>query len=94
MGEALRESWFVYIIETGKAQLYTGVAKDVERRFQEHLARHTGDAKKGAKFFLIHEPRRVVYRESFASRSAAQRREYQIKQLSRREKCQLIEAQQ
>jgi len=28
--------WTVYIIETENGKLYTGIAKDLERRFEQH----------------------------------------------------------
>lgn len=78
-------TWFVYIIETTSGKLYTGITKDIERRFNEHL-----NSKKGAKFFRLNTPKKVVYEEKFKDRSEASKREWQIKQLSRKEKDNLI----
>ncbi len=77
--------WFVYIIEADNGSLYTGVTTDVERRFREHLS------KKGAKFFYACRPVRICYREAQPDKSAALKREYAIKQLSREEKLLLIQ---
>jgi putative endonuclease len=77
-------SYFVYILECQKDKLYTGIATDVERRFEEH---QNGT---GAKFTKVFKPIRVLYTEETLSRSDALKREYQIKQLSREEKEQLI----
>ncbi len=77
--------WFVYIIEADDGSLYTGVTTDVERRFQAHLD------KKGAKFFYARRPVRICYREAQPDKSAALKREYAIKQLSREEKLLLIQ---
>lgn len=80
-------NWSLYIIEASDGSLYTGVTTDIERRFGEHL-----QGRRGARFFNGRQPVRVVYREQGHSRSSACRREAEIKQLSRREKQDLIES--
>ena len=62
--------------------LYTGIAKDVERRILEH---NSGDTS-GAKYTKARRPVELVYQEACKSRSIARKREYEIKQLSRQEK--------
>lgn len=64
--------------------LYTGITTDVARRFEEHKAG------KGAKYTRSRKPIEIVYREPVDSYSAALRREYAIKQLSREQKIALI----
>jgi len=81
-----KKPWFVYIVETEKGVLYTGITTDVERRFSEHC-----DSKKGAKFFRGHKPKKVVYRETCKDRSTASKREYEIKKMTRDKKLKLIE---
>ena len=83
--KATNATWSLYIIEASDASLYTGIATDVERRFEEHLK-----CQKGAKYFNGRSPIRVVYREDGHTRSSASRREMEIKKLSRREKQDLI----
>lgn len=83
--KAAAENWSLYIIEASDKSLYTGIATDVERRFDEHL-----NCLKGAKYFNGRTPVRVVYREDGHTRSSASRREMEIKKLSRREKQELI----
>lgn len=83
--------WFVYMIETDKNHLYTGITTDVERRFQQHINQHSGKGKLGAKFFNSQKPLRVCYTESFSNRSLASQREAAIKRLTRKEKLRLIE---
>lgn len=83
--------WYVYVIETQCGCLYTGISTDIERRFVEHLKVYKGDkCTKGAKYFRTREPKQVVYRESYTSRSAALKREWQIKKLTRKQKQGLI----
>ena len=86
--KAATENWSLYIIEASDESLYTGIATDVERRFDEHL-----NCLKGAKYFNGRSPVRIVYREDGHTRSSASRREMEIKKLSRREKQDLIATQ-
>lgn len=83
------QRWFVYMIETDKQNLYTGITTDLERRFQEHLNTHLGFNKKGAKFFRSQKPIKLCYSEQFSSRSSASKREAEIKKLSHLKKIQL-----
>jgi len=79
------DSWFVYIVRCSDDTLYTGVAKDLEKRLQQH-----NHGKEGAKYTRARRPVELVYREAAASRARAQQREYCIKQLSAAQKRQLI----
>lgn len=79
------DSWFVYIVRCNDNTLYTGVAKDLAKRLQQH--NHGND---GAKYTRGRRPVELVYQEHAASRSVAQQREYSIKRLSAAQKRQLI----
>lgn len=79
------DEWIVYIIQTTSGNLYTGITNDLERRFKNHQQQ-----KRGARFFRISEPEKVVYQESHPNRSEALKREYEIKKMSRQEKLALI----
>jgi putative endonuclease len=72
--------WFVYIIKSSDGFLYTGITTDVERRFREHQG-VLGNGK-GAKFFRGRRPEAIVYTEAQDNRSAASRREAEIKKMS------------
>jgi putative endonuclease len=78
-------SWQVYIIEADDGTLYTGITTDLERRFAEHL-----QGPRGARYFGGRRPVRVIYREAAADRSAACRREAEIKSLNRKAKLKLV----
>lgn len=80
-------SWFVYILRCADGTLYTGIARDVERR----LAEHNDNDRLAASYTRARRPVELVYREAAPSRSQASRREAQIKRLSRREKETLLE---
>ncbi len=76
--------WFVYVLLCSDGSLYTGATPDVEARFRTH------QSGKGGKYTRSHPPIKVVYTEACDTRSAAQRREYQIKGWSRKEKIELL----
>lgn len=76
---------YVYVVECGDGTLYTGYTKDVKRRVIEH---NEGN---GAKYTRCRTPVELVYRESYSSKSEAMSREYEIKQMSRKQKEELIE---
>jgi putative endonuclease len=78
-------NWFVYMIEASDSAYYTGITTDVERRFDEHSS-----SSLGAKYFNGRSPVKVIYEESGHTRSSASKREYEIKQLSRRQKELLV----
>ena len=81
-----RVAWEVYIVETESGRLYTGIAKSSARRFAEHLH----DKKKGAKFFRSDRPLQIVYIEKKRTRSAALKREHEIKSFSRKKKLAIL----
>ena len=78
------DDWFVYMIHCTDESLYTGITKDVSKRYAQHAAL------KGAKYFRGRKPRELVYQENGHDRSSASKRECEIKKLSRKNKIQLI----
>ena len=76
--------WYVYMLRCGDGTLYPGVTDDVERRLAAHRAG------KGAKYTRGRGPLELVYQEQVPDKSAALRREYQIKRLPKQEKEGLI----
>jgi len=78
------DRWFVYLLRCADGTLYTGIAKDVSRRCQQHNA---GTASRYTRSRL---PVVLAYQEVHASRSLALKREVAIKAMSRREKLALI----
>lgn len=75
---------YVYLLECGDGTIYTGYTTDVSRRMAEH---RTG---KGAKYTRNRGPLSLRRVERFSTRSAAQSREYEIKQRSRSEKLTML----
>ncbi len=81
------DGWEVYMIQTRSGKLYTGISKDVQRRFNEHQKQQNG-----ARFFKLSAPEKIVFREEHVNRSEATKREISIKKMSRQEKLALIKA--
>lgn len=77
---------FVYIVACADQTLYTGWTTNIERRLRAH------NAGRGAKYTRERGPVQLVYIEEVPDRSAAQKREYAIKHLSRAAKLRLIAA--
>ena len=75
---------------TDEGHLYTGMSTDIERRFSEHLRKFVEKKGVGAKYFLSHKPKGIVYREVFNNRSDATKREMSIKKMSKAKKVSLI----
>ncbi|OGZ71051.1 MAG: hypothetical protein A2904_00770 [Candidatus Staskawiczbacteria bacterium RIFCSPLOWO2_01_FULL_33_9] len=76
--------WFIYIIECEDKSFYTGITKDVERRFFEHKN------KKGGKYTASHKPVKIVYIENSLTVSEALKRERQIKGWTHDKKIKII----
>ncbi len=76
--------WIVYILECRDGALYTGITKELGRRLAEH------EDGSGAKFTRGRGPFKLVYKEAQPSRSAALRRELEIKSMRRSAKRTLI----
>jgi len=79
-----KKSWFLYIIRCSDDSLYTGITTDIPRRLTQH------NSKKGAKAVKGKLPVTLAYSEELLDRSAASKREIQVKQLSREDKTILI----
>lgn len=76
---------YTYILACGDGSLYTGWTNDLGKRVKTH------NAGQGAKYTRSRLPVRLVYFETFADKQEAQRREWQIKQLTRAQKLALID---
>lgn len=77
-------TWKVYILRCGDGSLYCGITNDVAARLEAHRSG------KGAKYTRGRGPLELVYTEECSDHSAALKREYAIKQLTRQEKEALI----
>jgi putative endonuclease len=55
--------WYVYLLRCKDGSIYTGIAKDVERRLHEH-----NNSTKGAKYTRCRRPVKLVYYKTVADR--------------------------
>ncbi len=78
---------YVYILECADKTLYTGWTVNLDNRIKVH---NNG---KASKYTRARLPVKLVYSEVYEEKVSAQRREWQIKQMSRQEKLKLIESQ-
>ena len=77
--------YHLYILQCADKTLYTGITVDLARRIKEH-----NDSKLGAKYTRARRPVKLVYSKKFRNRSSASKAENHIKNLSRKEKLELI----
>jgi putative endonuclease len=75
----------LYMLECADNTLYTGIAKEAEKRLVEH-----NDSPKGAKYTKARRPVTLVYEEKHRSKSSALKRELEIKKMTRSQKEKLI----
>ena len=87
MKEAVFQFWYVYILECSDKTLYTGYTNNLNKRLEKH------NSGKGAKYTRPRLPVALYHFEIFPTRSDAMKREYAIKQMTRKEKLALIDRQ-
>ena len=78
--------WHVYILECENKSLYTGITNDLKRRFDAHVSG------KGGSFTRAFGAAKILYSEKWPDRSAALKREAEIKSWKRFKKLNLIKA--
>jgi len=75
---------YVYILLCADNSLYTGYSDNPEKRFVEHKSG------RGAKYTKSHKPLKILYQETFATKSEALKREIEIKSWPRAKKITLL----
>ena len=75
---------YTYMVACSDGSLYTGWTNDLEKRVRAH------NEGKGARYTKSRRPVELVWHEAFPTKEEAMRREYEVKQLTRREKEALI----
>ena len=76
---------YTYIVRCREGSLYTGWTNNLEKRIKDH------NSGRGAKYTKSRRPVLLAYYEEFATKEEAMRREWEIKQLKRQEKQDLVE---
>lgn len=75
---------YTYVLRCRDNSLYTGWTNNIEKRLEDH---NNG---RGAKYTKARRPVELVYYELFETKEEAMRREWQIKQMKKSEKEELI----
>ena len=76
--------FYVYVLSCEDGSFYTGYTTSLEKRLRLHKSG------KGALYTHIHGAVKMTHYEVFATRSAAMRRERQIKRLTHHQKAKLL----
>ena len=77
--------WFVYMVECADGTFYTGVTDDLNNRLATH------NAGRGAKYTKGRVPVVLRFKEELSGRGNSQKREAELKKLSRRAKINLCD---
>jgi predicted GIY-YIG superfamily endonuclease len=77
-------AWLLYALKCRDGSLYTGITTDLARRVRQH---NDGTASRYTRSRL---PVKLIFSEPCRGRSQALKREYAMKQLSRKEKIAYI----
>ncbi|MGB5965490.1 MAG: enolase C-terminal domain-like protein [Sulfurimonadaceae bacterium] len=84
----VEEFYSLYILKCADNTLYTGIAKELEKRVDDH-----NYSPKGAKYTKARRPVTLIYEEKHRSKSAALKREIEVKKMTRSQKEKLISLQ-
>ena len=72
--------WYVYILLCEDKSLYTGITNNLEKRFTDHQKGI------GSRYTRSHKIVKLIYQQEFLTRSAALKKEAEIKKWSRKKK--------
>ena len=76
--------WIVYIVKCSDKSFYTGITNNLKKRLEIHISGN------GSKYLRGRLPIKLIYKENFANRSQASKREIAIKKLNKKEKQLII----
>ena len=76
--------YYIYIVRCPVDTYYTGFTNNIVKRIRAH------NENKGAKYTRGRTPVELVYSEEFENKTEALKREYKVKQLTRKQKELLI----
>ncbi len=77
--------YYVYMLRCGDGSLYTGITPDMEKRLKAH------QSGKGGNYTRSHLPVSLAYLEQQPDKSAALKRELELKALPRAKKLEMTE---
>ena len=76
--------WYVYILLCGDNSFYTGITNNLKKRFSDHKSG------RGGRYTRSHKPIKIIHQEQFLTKSAALKREIEIKSWKRERKIGLL----
>lgn len=76
--------FYVYFLECRDGSFYCGYTNDLDKRVKNH------NKGIGSKYTKKRRPVRLIYSEEYETRASAMKREYALKQLTRKQKEELI----
>lgn len=79
---------YFYVLECNDMTLYAGYTNDLKKRIKAH------NDKKGAKYTKYRTPVKLIFAQTFETKSDALKQEYAFKQLTRKQKLAYIEERQ
>lgn len=79
-------AWSLYLLECKGGVFYSGIAIDVQARFEAHCRG------KGAKFTRANPPKRILISVVYANRSEASKAEWALKKLPKARKLACMQA--
>ena len=79
-----KDDWALYILKCRDGSFYTGITKDLDRRFKMH------QDGKASRYTRVRRPVEVLYQEKCGSHTRALVRECAVKELSRKKKEELV----
>lgn len=82
--DAKNRKYVLYMLRCKNDSLYTGITNDLENRLKTH------ESGKGSKYVRANMPFKLVYTEELEDKSAALKREIEVKRMSKPGKEQLI----
>ena len=77
--------YYLYILKCSDNTFYTGIAKNLQKRINEHNIGNNG-----AKYTKARRPIKLIYSCRFKNRSNAQKEEARVKSLPKKDKLELI----
>lgn len=80
------EIWYLYLLRCENGALYTGIAKNPFRRFEQHIKG------RGARYTRINPPLSLVYVEACPGHGDALKREQAVKAMAKGRKEKLARA--
>lgn len=76
--------WYIYILLCSDGSLYTGSSPNPKGRFEQHKIG------KGGRYTRSHKPIKLLYTQELESKSAALKKEAQIKSWDRAKKIRML----